>query len=103
MRFPGLLDLQVLVGLILYFVSPLVRSTFGDFGTAMGNEQLRFFALEHIGMMLLAFILARVGNVRVKRVTGDVTKFRQAAIWYSLSTLAIIAAIPWWRPLLWGL
>jgi Na+-driven multidrug efflux pump len=98
------IDIQLLVGIILYiFLSPITRTAFQDFGTAMTIPDIRFFAVEHILLMILAVILVHVGTVVSKRATSDESKHRRAAIWYSLTVLAIILAIPWWRPLLPGI
>lgn len=98
------LDIQLLLGLILYlFLSPITRAAFQDFSTAMTISDIRFFAIEHILMMILAVILVHVGTVVSKRASSDVSKHRREAILYSLATLVVILAIPWWRPLLPGL
>jgi hypothetical protein len=98
--FTGLLDLQVLLGLVLYALSPIVRTGLGDLGAAMGVRELRFFAVEHITGMVIALVFAHVGAVRVKRASTDASKLRQAAIWQTLATLSILVSLPWWRPLL---
>src|SRR5688500_11690950 len=47
------LDLQLLLGLLLYFaVSPTTRAIFADFGAAMRDPVARFWAVEHISLML---------------------------------------------------
>lgn len=92
-------DLNVLLGLILYlFLSPLTRQAFADFGAAMGNPILRFFAVEHIFMMLVALALAHIGRSLSKKATETAKKHRTAAIWYTLSLLVILIMIPWGRP-----
>lgn len=92
-------DLNVLLGLILYlFLSPLTRQAFADFGAAMGNPILRFFAVEHIFMMLVALVLAHIGRSLSKKATETAKKHRTAAIWYTLSLLVILIMIPWDRP-----
>lgn len=101
--FTSAMDLQFLIGLILYLVSPLVQSALGDMSAAMQDPTRRFFAVEHASIMLLAVVLAHVGSVLARRAASDRGKFQQQAIWFSLSTLAVLFAIPWWRPLLPGL
>lgn len=88
------LDVQFLVGLILYFVSPLVQSTFQDFGAAMANGVLRFFSMEHVVLMVIAVALAHAGRSLVKKAAG-VGRHRRAAIFYGLALLAMLIAIPW--------
>src|SRR5680860_461698 len=92
------MDIQFLVGLILYAcVSPLTKSAFADFGAAMKNADLRFYAIEHIFMMVIALVLVHVGKVKSKRITVPWKKHRTAAIFYTIALLLILAAIPWER------
>ena len=94
------LSLQVLLGLILYALSPLVRIGLGELGAAMGVKELRFFAVEHITGMLIAVTLVHVSSIRVRRAATDRAKFREAVIWQTLTVASILISIPWWRPLL---
>lgn len=97
------LDIQLLLGLILYIgLSPLTRSAFSDFGAALSNTGLRFFVFEHVLMMVLAVIFAHVGVATAKRAVEPVLKHRRSAIWFSLSLIAILLGMPWFRPLLPG-
>ena len=90
------LDIQVFLGILLYvFLSPITRTAFQDFSTAMTIPEIRFFAVEHFLMMILAVILVHVGMILTKKATSDVSKFRRAATWYSLAFLVVIMAIPW--------
>lgn len=89
------MDVQILVGLILYFVSPLVRGAFADFGSAMSSQGLRFFAVEHSFLMIVALVLAHVGRVLVKRVDTAQGKHRRGLILFGLATVVLLAAIPW--------
>ena len=99
--FSASLDTQLLLGLILYFfLSPLTRTALQDFGAAMGNPGLRFFALEHFFYMLLAVFLVHVGSVLSRRGKTDADKHRRAALLYSLAVIIILIAIPWSRPLI---
>lgn len=98
------LDVQLLIGLILYFfVSDITRPAFGNFFQAMGNERTRFFLLEHFLYMLCAVAMAHVGTVASRRELNMRLKHRKAAIWFSLSFAALMLGMPWFRPLLPGL
>ena len=89
-------DLQVLVGLILYFaLSPITTRALGDFAAAMANGLMRYFAVEHSLLMLVALALAHVGRSLARRAVDDRAKFRRAAIGFTLSFLVLLAAIPW--------
>ena len=62
--FVGLLDLQMLVGLLLYFVlSPITKAALSDFGGAMSEPSMRFWAVEHVFGMVVGIALAHVGHV----------------------------------------
>ena len=92
----GTLDLRFLIGLVLYFgLSPITRAAFQDFGGAMGNSMLRFWAVEHILGMVIAVALAHVGRVRVRKTTDAVRRHKVAAIFFGLALVAILATIPW--------
>ena len=94
--FVGTLDLQLLIGLLLYFgLSPITRAAMQDFGAAMGNSMLRFWAVEHILGMVIAVALAHVGRVRVRKTTDPLRRHKLAAIFFGLALIAIFATIPW--------
>ena len=94
------LDVQMLLGLILYFfLSPITQAAFKNLGAATSDATLRFFTLEHLLYMLVAVVLGHVGRALSKKATEPVAKHRMAAILFGLATLAILLAIPWSRPL----
>jgi hypothetical protein len=76
-----------------------VRIGLGDLGAAMAVKELRFFSVEHITGMIIAITLAQIGVGRVRHAPTDAAKLRRAAFWQTLAVLAILASIPWWRPL----
>ncbi len=95
------MDIQLLLGLLLYFVlSPITRQVFSNFGAAMSSPDVRFFGLEHAFYMIVAVVLAHVGSVLSRRAPDSLRKFRMAAIFFGLATLIILIAIPWFRPLI---
>ena len=96
--FTSLMDIQLLTGLVLYFfLSPITKLALSDFGSAMKNADLRFYAVEHIFMMLIAVVLVHIGRAKSKKAIADHAKFRIATIFYGLSLLIMLAAIPWSR------
>lgn len=104
MIFNSAMDLQLLVGALLYFVfSPLTTSAFGNFAAAMQNAAQRFFVVEHGFVMLFAVVFAHLGSVLSKKAANDQGKFRRSVIWYTLALVLVLAMIPWDRPLLRGL
>ncbi len=94
--FTMLLDIQLLVGLILYFfLSPTTMGALSNFGAAMKAPLVRFFAVEHLLMMVVALVIAHLGRALAKKATSDPAKHRAAAIWFTLTVLLILASIPW--------
>ncbi len=95
------LDTQLLLGLLLYFFfSSLTQDIWQHFGAAMAQPATRFFALEHVLYGLVAVVLAHVGRARTKRPAADAVRQRAALIFYGLTLAALLAGIPWFRPLL---
>lgn len=95
------MDIQFLIGLILYaFVSPFTKAAFADFGAAMKNSELRFYAVEHILLMLIALIFVHIGWSKAKNATESRKKHRAATIWFGSAFLLVIAGIPWDRALI---
>lgn len=100
--FVSLMDIQLLLGLALYVVGPTMQVVYKvGFGAAMKDSSLRFFAVEHLMIMLLAVVFAHLGSALSKRASASVGRFRTASLWYSLSLVAMLIGIPWvQRPLL---
>src|SRR5580693_10067082 len=98
---PGLvfmisMDLQMLLGLLLYaLLSPTTAAVFKDFGAAMKDPVARFWAVEHVTMMLAAVILAHVGRVLGRKASTPGAKRTRLLISFGLSTLLMIVGTPW--------
>jgi hypothetical protein len=86
---------QLLIGLILYFVSPLGASNFSNMGAAMKNADLRLYVLEHPLTNLIAIALITIGYSRAKRLTADQSKFRTLTIMYLIAFILLLSRIPW--------
>src|SRR3954464_13806356 len=65
------LDTQLLLGLLLYFVvSPNMKAILDNFGASMKDPAARFWAVEHVTAMLAAIILAHVGRVLARKAVS---------------------------------
>ena len=82
---------QLVLGLILYFISPYVRHESG----VMKDKLLRFYTVEHFVIMLLAIILITIGYSVAKRRATAQSKFRTIGIYYLIGLILILAGIPW--------
>ena len=95
------IDIQFLVGIILYaFVSPITKAAFADFGAAMGNADLRFYAVEHIVIMIVALAVIHIGRSKSKKAATPVKQHKAAALFYSIGLILILLGIPWDRALM---
>lgn len=83
--------IQFLVGIILYFVSPLGKAAFGQ----MGDDLLRRTSLEHPLVNLIAIILITIGWSKHKRLTTSHAKFKTFAIFYTIGLVLLLSMIPW--------
>lgn len=89
------LHLQLLVGILLYFVlSPLTTQALSNFGAAMHDPVMRFFAVEHSFINFIAIILAQTGSIMVKRATDPGIKNKRTLLWNGIALFLILAMIP---------
>ncbi len=94
----ALLDIQLLTGLLLYFVySPLTKTALQDFSIVSQNRDMQYYAVEHEVIMLIVIVFAHVGWKRTKKAKSSKLKFSNALIFFGLSYLAIMLGIPWCR------
>jgi hypothetical protein len=84
--FTMVVDIQVLLGLIIWLFGPIGLKTLTQ---AMSNPGLRFLALEHPILMLIALAFAHIGRARSKQATDDAAKHRTSFIFYLLSFVFI--------------
>jgi hypothetical protein len=89
-------SIQLVIGLILYgALSPITLKAFSDFGAAMKDRVSRFWAVEHMVMMLIAVALVHIGSGRIRKGADDKAKHRAAAIFFTIAFVVIMASIPW--------
>jgi hypothetical protein len=81
---------QLLGGLILYFVSPL-----GLAGFSMKVAEARLTSLEHPFINVVALVLITIGWSKHKKAAMSELKFKSFAVFYTLGLLLILARIPW--------
>ena len=85
--------LQLLIGLVLYFISPKGLSNFS--GEAMGDAMSRLYMLEHPLTMIIAIILITVGYSKAKNGTNDASRYKQILIFYGIGLVLMLIRIPW--------
>ena len=90
------LDLQMLIGIVLYgFLSPVTKSAFVDMAAAMRAAPIRFFVVEHPVGMIVAIALAHIGRGRARKAATSEAKHKTALIFFGLALLVLLLSIPW--------
>lgn len=87
--------IQLLIGLVWYFMSPWFEMLKTDAASVMKDKALRLLAVEHPVMMILAIVFITIGWSKHKKKTEDVAKFKTFAIFYGIALLLILSKIPW--------
>ena len=85
------LHTQLLIGLILYFISPRVSFAAGW----MKDAALRFYGMEHLAGMIIAIALITIGYVKSKKGTGPQEIYKRIKLFYIIGLILILASIPW--------
>ena len=93
--FAGTFDLQILLGIILFLTKGWAGVLMNAPGDVMKTSALRFFAVEHWLMMIVAAALIHIGAAKVKKASDSLKKYKHAAIWFSIALLLTLASIPW--------
>jgi hypothetical protein len=89
-------DLQLFVGLVLYFgLSPFTREALLNLGTAMKTPALRFWAIEHAGGMFAAVILVRMGRVLAANAASPSQARIRRLVCFGCATAGMVVSIPW--------
>ncbi len=90
-----LTHMQLLVGLILYFVSANGLKAIQTLGMGGLNSAARLLAVEHPFINILAVALITIGWSRHKKKNDSTAKFKSIAIFYGIGLLLILSRIPW--------
>jgi cell division protein FtsW (lipid II flippase) len=94
--FMGALNMQVIFGLILYFfLSPKTMYALAHFSEAIQDRHMRYFAIEHGLVMLLAIILAMIGRTQVHKTGDDNLKHKRSFIFYTIAMFLILLMVPY--------
>lgn len=90
-----IVHIQFLLGVGLYFISPIVDYFLHHFQDALHQREIRFFGMEHSVMMFLAVAVISIGSGKAKREIKDAGKFKIMAIWFAVGLLIILSSVPW--------
>jgi len=94
-----LVNIQFLIGFILYFLNPSIVGLWTDFSMVMKQRELRMIVVEHPILMLIFVGLIHYLNVSVKKIE-NLNHYKKIIIISSISLIILILGIPWFRPLI---
>ena len=87
--------LQLVFGTVLYMVSPIVQQALQNMGATMKDSLNRYWAVEHITMIIVAIALLTVGHIKAKKATADQDKYKAQALYFTIALILILISIPW--------
>ncbi len=89
-------DIQLLLGLVLYmWPGSWGKMLLSQTKVVMKSRLMRFWAVEHIFMMVIAIVLIHIGFAKAKKIREDVKKHKTVALFFTFALLLILASIPW--------
>jgi hypothetical protein len=80
---------QLLIGIILFFTSPIVVFS----GASMKDAIARYWLVEHSLIMLIAIVLITMARITAKKLSTDGAKHKRLFIFNGLALVLIILAI----------
>ena len=87
--------IQLMIGMVLYTQSPMVKHFWSDAGMMLKNWEQSFYGFIHIFLMFISIIFLTIGSAMAKRKALDRDKFKTMLIWFSVALIIILIAIPW--------
>jgi len=83
--------IQLVIGLVLYFVSPLGKESLSQ----MKDATLRLTAVEHPLVNIIAIALITIGWSKHKKAADNGAKFKAITVFYGLGLVLVLSRIPW--------
>ncbi len=87
--------IMLVVGLILFFVSPSGLNAIQELGMGGLSSPARLLAVEHPFTNIIAITLITIGWSRHKKFLEAKKKFKSIAIFYGIGLLLILSRIPY--------
>ena len=87
--------IQLLIGLILYFVSPKFEQWRIMGSEVMKTASVRLYLVEHPLINIIAIVFITIGYSKHKKKLTSVSKFKTILIFYALGLICLLSRIPW--------
>ncbi len=85
---------QLILGSLIYY---LLRTTqegpMWEVPDTQNDASLRFWAIEHIALMIFALFLTQLGRAFIKKSLGPFRKFRASLFYFGTSLLLILFSV----------
>ena len=85
---------QLMLGMVLYFYSPVVQHPMPPSDTALMSQHA-FFKYLHLVLMMSAIVVLTIGSEKAKRTSLAFDQYKTILIWYTAALILILVAIPW--------
>lgn len=87
--------IQLILGLVLYFVSPMF-DLWNSLGSGvMKDPNARLYLVEHPLVNIIAIALITIGYSRHKKKVESSKKYRSILVFYGLGLVFLLSRIPW--------
>ena len=87
--------IQLLIGLVLYFISPNGFNNVRTNGMGGLDKAARLLAVEHPFVGILAVVFITIGYSKHKKKLTSAGKLKPLAIFYTIGLLLILSRLPW--------
>ncbi|RYJ41504.1 hypothetical protein [Flavobacterium beibuense] len=88
--------IQLLLGIVLYFVSPYLQTAKeAGMGAVMKDSTLRLYLVEHPLTNIIAIVLITIGWSKHKKTEDSQAKFKKIGWMYAIAFLLLLSRIPW--------
>ena len=88
------LYLQLILGFIIYFtLRTSLEGAMWHVPDTENDASLRFWAIEHIALMIFALFLTQMGRVYIRQTTQHIRKFKASVFYYGSALLLIIFSV----------
>ena len=85
---------QLILGFMIYFtLRTSLDGPMWDVPDTENDASLRFWAIEHIALMILALFLTQLGRIFIKRSNKTVMNFKASLFYNSASMLLILFSL----------
>ena len=85
---------QLILGFLIYYLlRSALEGPLWEVPDTQNDASLRFWAIEHIALMIFALFLTQLGRVYIKKSLGSHRKFRASLFYFGTSLFLILFSV----------